>query len=199
MTLSFKIRMALRAIAPVSALAICASAHAGTLAFQSGSWGSFTGTGAGTTSAYNYNADSGGLGPSLTLTSPASGDNFTLGGTYSFSVIWTPATGDTVPSSITVTFHRQGTLTVGSAGVAEILNGSTALLEMDATNNYLSGATSSLSDTSVTLGTLTLQSDGTYLASGSFTTDTLSTTYNTNVDTVTTCQEIFTVGDMETA
>ncbi|HVT13740.1 MAG TPA: hypothetical protein VHE55_15855 [Fimbriimonadaceae bacterium] len=170
-------------------------AACGTFTYIPGSWGSLTGSGASDSSAYTTEADADGIAPRLTLTSPASGDSYTLGGTYTFSVRWTPASGDTPPSSAVITFHKQGTLTADGNGVAKILDGSTELLEMDSSNNLIAGATQLISDITCTVS-LSLQSDGTYLGTGSFTTNTLSTTYNSSNSTVTSVRESFTVSDM---
>ena len=171
-------------------------ANAGTFSYVPGTWGTFTGSGASNSAAYSSDPSSGSITPSLTLTSPASGDSYTLGATYSYSIVWTPAAGDTPPTSVNVTFHRQGTQSAAGAGVAEILSGSTQLLEMDSTNNFLAGAASNLTDVTFSVP-LVEQSNGTYLASGTFTTNTLSTTFDTSTMTITSSQETFTLYDIE--
>jgi hypothetical protein len=87
-------------------------------------------------------------------------------------------------------------LEAGSSGQATLSSGATQLLEMDSTNNSLSGGTANVSDLTYELP-LTEQTDGTYLGTGSFTTDTLSTTYNSGSGPVTTCQEIYALADVE--
>ena len=173
------------------------SAFAGTYAYNPGTWGSLTGSGSSDSTAYIEDASPTGIAPSLTETSPASGDAYTLGGTYSFSVVWTPAgSGDTAPPSVVVTFNKQATLSAFGTGVATVLSGSTTLLEMDSSNNLPAGNTSYISAVTVTIP-LVAQSNGTYLANGTVTTDTLSTTYNSGTGGVTSCQEIFTLSDLE--
>jgi hypothetical protein len=170
--------------------------EAGTFSYVPGTWGSFTGSGAGTATAYSSDPSPNSISPSLTLTSPLSGNSFNLGATYSFSIVWTPATGDTPPANVVVTFHRQGSLIADGTGVSTILNGATQLLEMDSTNNFLSGAATNLTDVSYSFP-LVLQSNGTYKASGTFVSDSLSTTFNSSNSTVTSSQETFTLYGME--
>jgi len=178
----------------------CLLANGGTFFYNGASWGGFGGTAAGTTSAWTSNPGSNGVGlaASITLTSPASGDNWTLYGTLSYTVLWIPASGtDIPPANADVYFNKQGCLTVAGTGVASITNGATTLAEMDDTNNYLSGATEYLSGYSVDVITaISLQPDGSYQASGSITTDTLTTDYDSSTHTTTIGQEYLTPGNI---
>jgi len=158
--------------------------------FNGGTWTGLSGTASGTRSAYTVNNDTGGLSPNLVLTSPASGDNWNLYGTFTYTVLWT-GTG-TPPSDVDVQFGRQGCLTVAGNGTAEIESGSSPIYEMDSTNNFLSGAVASISTLDV-ISPLTLQPDGSYQSSGSLTSDTLVTDYNSAGGGVTSSQEYFTV------
>jgi hypothetical protein len=166
--------------------------EAGTLTFNGGTWSGFTGT----ATTYTVNNDAGGISPSLVLTSPSSGDNWTLGGTLSYSILWTPASvGDTPPANAIVDWNRSCILSAAGSGVGELLNGSTVLYEMDSTNNLLAGDAAILSDANVETA-ITLQSDGTYQALGTVTSDTLSTTYDTSTGTITSCQEFLSVANI---
>jgi len=179
---------------------------AGTFSYASNSWSNFTGSAASTPSLYvadlNQITSNGftfnGSVPTLTLLSSSTSVNNTLGGTLSFTITWTPATpGETPPNNVIATFHRQATLAAQGAGMAELLNGSTPLIEMDSTNNYLTGITANLdSDVSVTLP-LVANGDGTYHATGSITSDSLKSNFDTTGSTVTSTQEIYNLADLQ--
>ncbi|HLK16493.1 MAG TPA: hypothetical protein VKT78_16925 [Fimbriimonadaceae bacterium] len=189
-------------VARAASLLICttaliSAASAGTFSYTPGSWGSLTGSGASDSSAYSTSADSQGIAPSITLTSPASGDNYTLGGTFSYTITWTPASpSDTAPTYVTVSFHTAPSVSASGTGVATVTQGSTQLAEMDSTNNGTAGNSLYAADSWVNLS-LVAQLDGTYKATGSLTSDTLSVTYNSGSGGTTSCTETFTLTDLE--
>jgi hypothetical protein len=166
-------------------------ARCGTFTYSPGSWSSFTGSASSESSLFSANNDLSGAVPSLTLLSSAASPDNTLGGAFSFTVTWTPATGDTPPTYATVTFHRETVLTVQGSGLSEVLDGITVLSEMDSTNNYLTGVTNFLTDDIMYTLTLTEQSNGTYTATGQILSDTLTSDFDTEGSTVTSCQELF--------
>lgn len=168
----------------------------GYFTYVPGSWSGFTGTGSGDSTAYVADPNSAANSPSLTLSSNNSSQNYTLGGTYSYSIVWTRLTSsDTPPSSVTVTIEKQCSLAAFGTGVATISQGTTQLAEMDDTNDYVTGGITFIAELSYNLP-MVLQSNGTYLASGTLTTDTLSSTWNTGSGGNTSTQENFTFGSI---
>ncbi len=177
-------------------LALPVSSRAGTFTYNPGSWTDFTGTGAGDPTSYIADPCNPGIWPDLTLISGNSSQNYTLGATYNYTVTWTPASdSDPVPTSVTVTFSSSSCVSAFGTGVATVTQGSSQINEMDSTNDWFAGYTTSLYQESVTIPVV-LQSNGTYLASGSFTTDTLSATWNSGSGGGTSCEESFTVATM---
>jgi hypothetical protein len=121
----------------------------------------------------------------------------TLSGSYSFDVFWTPThVGERPAKSVSITFHRQGELVAAGTGVARILRGKTPILQMDASNNDLSGGATNLTDVTLTLP-LVKTLTGTYIAQGVIHSDILSTTYNSGSGNPTAVREIFSLWDMK--
>jgi hypothetical protein len=197
-------KFAVSSLCSLLAIAVPSLTYGGTYTWNAGSWGSFTGTGAGQPTAYTaddaiYGTSPGivyGMTPSLTLISGSSSQNYTLGATYSYSVTWTPdGPDDTPPDSVTMTFNKLFTLSAFGTGEAKITSGSTTLAEMDSTNDWTAGFSSSIAQAQFT-SDFELQSDGTYLATGSFTTDSLSSTWNSGSGGTTFTQESFAVNNL---
>lgn len=177
---------------------LSAVSYAGTFTFTAGTWSNLTGTAATTPTLYQTSVPASGLGGSLSVSVTSSGTQ-TLQGTLGFTVAWSASTtGEAAPANVLVTFKRNGTPTIDGNGVAQILQGTTPLLTLDSTLLILSGVTAYLPDATVTVP-LTLQSDGTYKATGSLTSDLISVTYNSQSSVLTNCSESFTVGSMEAA
>jgi hypothetical protein len=176
---------------------LCGTAAAGTFSYSPGTWSSFTGSVAGTPSLYSSDPSTYGTAPSITLLSSNASPNNTLGGSFSYTVTWTSAgNGDTPPNNVVVTFNRQGILTVSGTGTASLVGGGTTYLEMDSTNNFLSGGTSCITTPISYTLPLALQTNGTYLASGQVTSDQLATAFDTQGSTITSCQEFFSLSSM---
>lgn len=131
--------------------------------------------------------------------SASSTGTVTLKGTWGFTISWTPATtGEVAPNNIVVVLKKTGTPTVDGNGVAQILDGTTQLLNVDSTSLILSGISAYLPEVTTTIP-LTLQADGTYKAIGSVTSDLISVTYNSQTSVVTSCTESFTLSSMDVA
>lgn len=166
-----------------------ALSSAGTFAWNSGSWVSVSGTGSGDASSYVADPSTNAFFPSLTLQSGTSSQNYNLSGTYNYSITWTPSSAsDPVPNSVTVTFNVAGLLSAFGTGVASITQGTTQLYEMDSSNDVFAGYGTMLYQWSVSLPVV-LQANGTYIASGSFSTDKLATTWNSGTGGTTSATE----------
>lgn len=189
-------RKGTRYLLGLCALVFATSAHAGNLTFVSGSWSNLSGTAASTPALYVTSVTPNGVSASLSVSAPSSGTN-TIQGTWSFTVNWSPSTtGETPPANVSVLLKKSGTPTVDGNGVAQILQGTTQLLNVDATCLFLSGITAYLPDVTLSFP-LTLQSDGTYKATGSVSSDLISATYNSLTTTVSSCRETLTLGSMD--
>ena len=172
------------------------AAMGGTFTWNPGSWSALTGSGSGDSTAFIADPSSNAFFPDLTLTSNSSSQNYTLGGTYNFSVSWTPSSPtDPEPTSVTVTFNVGSTLSAFGTGVASISQGTNQINEMDASNNPFAGFTTYMYQKSVTLP-IVQDVHGNYFATGSFTTDTLASTWNAGAGGATSAEESFTVYTM---
>lgn len=187
----------MRVVSSATALGFfAASALAGNFIYKGGTWGSFSGSAARHDEAIWASPDLLGIAPRLKLTSPATGDDYDLQGKFSFTVTWSPKGNEKVPKKVVVTFHKQATMSAHGKGIAKVLAGSKELAKLDSSVPELCGATTYISDVSVTLN-LVHQRDGTYVAHGSFTTDKLSTTYGADAVAATYAEESFSLCDMQ--
>jgi hypothetical protein len=171
----------------VSLLMLGSQAYAGDFTTSGGSWSNFTGTGSSYTSLFTGTANS--RHAELELRSTASGQNYTLTGTWSFTVTWTPANGsDTPPTSADVKIGKCSLLTVAGNGYTQITSGATVLDSMDGTDNDLSGIVADIGSTTVSVS-LSAQPDGTYQGTCTVTSDLLDARFNSSTSDITKCME----------
>jgi len=178
-------------------MALISPGVCGTFFYNGSTWSGIGGTASGYPSDYTANNDTIGVSPSLTLTSPGTGDNWNLYGSVTYDILWTPASPtDTPPADAEVSWYAQDLLTVAGNGSASITNSSGSLDLMNSTNDVTSGAVSNLY-TFNTVAAISLQPDGTYQATGTISSDTLNTTYNSSGGGVSSAQEFLTVTNIQ--
>ncbi|HVT13741.1 MAG TPA: hypothetical protein VHE55_15860 [Fimbriimonadaceae bacterium] len=183
-------------VACASAGFLAAPSPAGDLVYKGGNWEGFSGSAASRPQVYTAKNDEVGRAPSLKLTSPKAKDDFTLQGSYNFSVTWYPKKeGEKPPKHVIVTFQKMATMSA-DAGVAKILEGKKELARLDHDTTMLSGATTALGTVKLTLK-LQKQKDGTYVAKGRLRSDMLSTTFGKESGIVTSCEEAFAMFDLQ--
>ena len=182
--------VARKAGALLAFITFSALSHAGSFTFTPGSWTNTTQTGAPSGCTITTKSDASTIAASLEITANPAGA-YTVQSTWSFTATWVADSKDEVPpSSVQITLWRGGTPTVSGSGVARITSGGTDVVSVDSTDNFLSGIAQYLPDVVVTVP-LVEQSDGSYQASGSLPSDTLSVAYDAQGGTQTDCVESF--------